>query len=82
MDYGEEVHIMRILVNDLPKALTVDLMKEAATGGGYQAGQETSSSGVQTLPPCLIYGVVCRGVRICIPVAELIREGENYSETG
>ena len=44
---------MRILVNDLPKALTVDLMKEAATGGGYQAGQETSRSGAQTLPPCL-----------------------------
>ena len=31
---------MRILVNDLPKALMVDLMKKAATG------QEISSSGV------------------------------------
>ena len=31
----------------------MDLMKEAVTGGGYQAGQETSSSEVQTLPPCL-----------------------------
>ena len=29
VDDGEEI------VNDLPKALTVDLMKEAATGGGY-----------------------------------------------
>ena len=53
VDDGEEVHIMRILVNDLPKVLMVDLMKEAATGGGYQAGQETSRSGAQTLPPCL-----------------------------
>ena len=52
MDDGEEVHIMRIIVNDLPKVLTVDLLKEAGTVG-YQAGQERSKSGAQTLPPYL-----------------------------
>ena len=35
VDNGEEVCIIWIIVNDLPKALTVELMKKAATGGGY-----------------------------------------------
>ena len=30
MDDGEEVHIMRMLLSDLPEALTLDHIKEAA----------------------------------------------------
>ena len=37
MDDGDEVHVMRILISDLPEALTLDHIKEGvALGPTYQ----------------------------------------------
>ena len=90
MDDGEDIliHIMRILVSDLPDALTVDLIKEAAAlDPTYQklvvAIRQGRRDQDQELRPYrnvwgelgLIDGLVCRGDRIVTPDAEVARDG-------
>ena len=93
VDDGEEVHIMRILVSDLPEALTLDHIKEAASLDPiYQklvtAIRQGKKEQDQELRPyhnvwgelSLVDGLVCRGERIVIPDAELVRDGGNIRD--
>ena len=80
VDDGEDIHIMRVIMNDLPPALTTDMIQQAAlTDPVYHKLIQAVQQGKKTEDPDLrpytsiwgelgvLQGLVCRGERIVIP---------------
>ena len=80
IDDGEDVQIMRVIMADLPPALTTDMIRQAVkTDKVYQDLKESIRSGIKSTDPrhspymsvwtelAVIKGLVARGERIVIP---------------
>ena len=86
---------MRILLSDLPEALTLDHIKEGAAldpvyqklvtairQGRKDQDRDLRSNHHVWREPSLVDGLICRGERIVIPDAELVRRGGNIKLGG
>ena len=93
VDDGRDVQIMRVIMADLPPALTLDMTKQAVTGDKtYQDLMEAVRSGVKSTDQHLskymsvwpeltvIKGVVARGERIVIPDCRMVKEQATLRE--
>jgi hypothetical protein len=93
IDDGEDVQIMRIIMADLPDALSVELIKQAADSDPvYKKLREAVKQGIKKMDRDLvpytsvwtelgvIEDLVCRGEKIVIPDAHLPRDEGNLRE--
>ena len=93
VDDGDDVHVMRVIMADLPPALTLDMLRQASdTDPVYQRLIKAVRSGKLPEDPALnpytaiwreltvIDGLVCRGERIVIPNGHILAEDANMRE--
>ena len=93
VDDGTETHVRKILLSDLPEALSIDHIKEGvAMDPTYQKLVVAIRQGRRDQDPDLrpyrvvwgelglIDGLVCRGEKIVMPDAELSRDGGNIRD--
>ena len=93
MDDGQEIHVLRVLFRDLPEAVSIDMVKEAASLDpeyqrlirALQKGLRRAEEGLEGYKHVwgelsLMDGLVCRGEKIVLPDAELARDGGNIRD--
>ena len=93
IDDGNDVQVMRVVMSDLPPALTTKMILEASkTDRVYQRLIKAIQKGQKPDDPCLtsytsvwnelsvINGLICRGERIVIPDGFLPRHDANLRE--